>query len=187
MPATVAGRIIEGGRTTDTGTGTAWRGADTTGRGGGTTGRGADTTGRGGDTTGRAIGTVGLTVGVIVIGFGGDVIVKEGRVADGATAGAVTGLTAEGATAGAVTGLTAEGATGAGVGRTTGADAVGMSTVQECIAARHLGMEVFGISIITDMAVREENSIITHEEVLQAAKQAEPKLALLFKELVAAI
>ena len=71
--------------------------------------------------------------------------------------------------------------------RLLGADAVGMSTVQECIAARHLGMEVFGISIITDMAVREENSIITHEEVLQAAKQAEPKLALLFKELVAAI
>jgi len=71
--------------------------------------------------------------------------------------------------------------------RLLGADAVGMSTVQECIAARHLGMEVFGISIITDLAVREENSIITHEVVLQAAKQAEPKLALLFKELVAAI
>jgi len=71
--------------------------------------------------------------------------------------------------------------------RILGADAVGMSTVQECIAAHHLGMDVFAISVITDLAVREENSLITHEEVLHAAKQAEPKLALLFKELVAVI
>jgi len=71
--------------------------------------------------------------------------------------------------------------------RILGADAVGMSTVQECIAAHHLGMDVFAISVITDLAVREENSIITHEEVLHAAKQAEPKLAVLFKELIAAI
>ena len=71
--------------------------------------------------------------------------------------------------------------------RLLGADAVGMSTVQESIAAHHLGMNVFAISIITDLAVREENSPITHEEVLHAARQAEPKLALLFKELVAAI
>jgi len=71
--------------------------------------------------------------------------------------------------------------------RILGADAVGMSTVQECIAGHHLGMDVFAISVITDLAVREENSIITHEEVLHAAKQAEPKLAVLFKELIAAI
>jgi len=68
-----------------------------------------------------------------------------------------------------------------------GADAVGMSTIQECIAAHHIGMNVFAISIITDLAVREENSIITHEEVLKAAKETEPKLALLFRELVGAI
>ncbi len=68
-----------------------------------------------------------------------------------------------------------------------GADAVGMSTVQECIAAKHIGMNVFGISIITDLAVREENSLITHEEVLKAAKETEPKLAILFRELVGAI
>ncbi len=71
--------------------------------------------------------------------------------------------------------------------RLLGADAVGMSTVQECIAAHHLGMDFFAISVITDLAAREENSMITHEEVLHAAKLAEPKLALLFKELVAAI
>ncbi len=66
-----------------------------------------------------------------------------------------------------------------------GADAVGMSTVQEVIVAVHLGLPVFAISVITDVGIREEDNIITHEEVLQAAKEAEPKLALLFKELVA--
>lgn len=65
-----------------------------------------------------------------------------------------------------------------------GGDAVGMSTVQEAIAAVHCGMQVFAISVITDLGIREENNIITHEEVLQAAKEAEPKLTLLFKELV---
>lgn len=86
-----------------------------------------------------------------------------------------------------VTGPTFETAAEYNLIRILGADAVGMSTVQESIAAHHLGMSVFAISIITDLAVREENSIITHEEVLQAAKHAEPKLALLFRELVAAI
>lgn len=68
-----------------------------------------------------------------------------------------------------------------------GADVVGMSTVQECIVASHAGMEVFAMSIVTDVGIREEDNIITHEEVLEAAKQAEPKLAIIFKELVAAI
>ena len=68
-----------------------------------------------------------------------------------------------------------------------GADVVGMSTVQENIVANHMGMGVFAISIVTDLGIRPDDSIITHEEVLQAAKEAEPKLALLFKELVAAI
>lgn len=68
-----------------------------------------------------------------------------------------------------------------------GADVVGMSTVQECIVANHAGMEVFAMSVVTDVGIREEENIITHEEVLEAAKQAEPKLATIFKELVAAI
>ena len=68
-----------------------------------------------------------------------------------------------------------------------GGDVVGMSTVQESIVANHMGMQVFAISVVTDLGIREEENIITHEEVLQAAKEAEPKLALLFKELVAAI
>ena len=65
-----------------------------------------------------------------------------------------------------------------------GGDAVGMSTVQETIAAVHAGMEVFAISVITDLGIREEENVITHEEVLQAAKEAEPKLTLLFTELI---
>ncbi len=68
-----------------------------------------------------------------------------------------------------------------------GSDVVGMSTVQETIAAVHCGMKVFGVSVITDLGIRTSENIITHEEVLQAAKEAEPKLALLFKELVKVI
>ncbi len=70
---------------------------------------------------------------------------------------------------------------------TLGADVVGMSTVQEAIAANHIGLEVFAMSVVTDIGIREDHNIITHEEVLEAAKHAEPKLAFIFKELVAAI
>lgn len=69
----------------------------------------------------------------------------------------------------------------------SGSDVVGMSTVQENIAAVHCGMKVFAVSVVTDLGIREENNVITHEEVLQAAKEAEPKLTLLFKELVQVI
>jgi purine-nucleoside phosphorylase len=68
-----------------------------------------------------------------------------------------------------------------------GGDVVGMSTVQENIAATHMGLPVFAVSIVTDIGIREDDNIITHEEVLEAAKAAEPKLALLFKELLAVI
>jgi purine-nucleoside phosphorylase len=66
-----------------------------------------------------------------------------------------------------------------------GGDAVGMSTVQEVIAARHMGLRVFALSVITDLGIREEENVITHEEVLEAARAAEPKLALLFHGLIA--
>ena len=68
-----------------------------------------------------------------------------------------------------------------------GGDVVGMSTVQEAIVANHMGIEVFAMSVVTDIGIREEDNIITHEEVLEAAKAAEPKLATIFRELVAAI
>ncbi|MBA4167087.1 MAG: purine-nucleoside phosphorylase [Chitinophagaceae bacterium] len=68
-----------------------------------------------------------------------------------------------------------------------GADAVGMSTVQEVIVAAHMELPVFAISVITDMGIREkeDDSIITHEEVLAAAKNAEPLLTSIFTQLVA--
>ena len=65
-----------------------------------------------------------------------------------------------------------------------GGDAVGMSTVQEVIAARHAGMQVFAMSVITDIGVRDEDNTITHEEVLQAANEAEPKLTAIFRSLI---
>jgi purine-nucleoside phosphorylase len=66
-----------------------------------------------------------------------------------------------------------------------GGDAVGMSTVQEVIAAVHLGLPVFAMSVITDVGIRDDENKITHEEVLQAAREAEPKLTLIFKQLIA--
>lgn len=65
-----------------------------------------------------------------------------------------------------------------------GGDAVGMSTVQEVIAAIHIGLQVFAMSVITDVGIREEANTITHHEVLQAAKDAEPKMTLIFKRLI---
>ena len=65
-----------------------------------------------------------------------------------------------------------------------GADAVGMSTVQEVIAANHAGMNVFAMSVITDIGTRDEENEITHEEVLQAAREAEPKFSAVFRELI---
>ncbi|MEO5594710.1 MAG: purine-nucleoside phosphorylase [Chitinophagaceae bacterium] len=68
-----------------------------------------------------------------------------------------------------------------------GGDAVGMSTVQEVIAAVHAGLPVFAMSVITDIGIREEENTITHKEVLQAAKDAEPKFSAIFKEMVMTI
>jgi purine-nucleoside phosphorylase len=68
-----------------------------------------------------------------------------------------------------------------------GGDAVGMSTVQEVIVANHLGMKAFAMSVITDIGIRDDNNIITHEEVLQAAKEAEPKFSTIFRELIRSI
>jgi purine-nucleoside phosphorylase len=65
-----------------------------------------------------------------------------------------------------------------------GGDAVGMSTVQEVIAAVHAGMHVFAMSVITDMGIREEDNVITHEEVLDAAQKAEPKLTAIFRDII---
>lgn len=68
-----------------------------------------------------------------------------------------------------------------------GADAVGMSTVPEVIVARHAGMDVFGISIITDLGVEGHTQKVSHEEVQQVANRQEPKLTLIVKELISRI
>jgi purine-nucleoside phosphorylase len=65
-----------------------------------------------------------------------------------------------------------------------GGDVVGMSTVQENIAAVHCGMKVFAMSVVTDLGIREDDNVITHEEVLAAANAAEPLLTLIFSALV---
>jgi len=66
-----------------------------------------------------------------------------------------------------------------------GADCVGMSTVPEVIVARHMDMETFGISVITDMGNDASIESVSHEEVLEAARKAEPEVRRLIKELIA--
>ena len=65
-----------------------------------------------------------------------------------------------------------------------GADCVGMSTVPEVIVASHMGLECFGISVITDMGNEESIDNISHEEVLEAAQKAEPHVRNIIKELI---
>ena len=65
-----------------------------------------------------------------------------------------------------------------------GGDAVGMSTVPEVIVARHGGMEVFGVSVITDLGVEGIVEKVSHEEVQKAAALAQPKMTLIMKELI---
>jgi purine-nucleoside phosphorylase len=65
-----------------------------------------------------------------------------------------------------------------------GGDAVGMSTVPEVIIAKHGGMEVFAVSIITDMWYDGSPVEVSHEEVLEAANSAQPKMTLIMKELL---
>jgi purine-nucleoside phosphorylase len=60
--------------------------------------------------------------------------------------------------------------------RTLGADLVGMSTVLECIAARHLGAEVLGISLVTNLAAGMAPEGLDHQEVLAAGLEAKPRM-----------
>lgn len=65
-----------------------------------------------------------------------------------------------------------------------GGDAVGMSTVPEVIVARHGGMEVFGMSVITDVGGADIAPDVSHEEVQQAAAAAQPRMTLIMTELI---
>ncbi len=68
--------------------------------------------------------------------------------------------------------------------RNVGGDAVGMSTVPEVIVAKHMDMEVFGISVITDLGTKEFIEEVNHKEVLKAAKAAEPVVRELVAKLI---
>ena len=68
--------------------------------------------------------------------------------------------------------------------RILGADAVGMSTVPEVIVANHCGIQVFGISVITDLGVEGKIVEVTHEEVQKAADEAQPYMTTIMRELI---
>ena len=68
--------------------------------------------------------------------------------------------------------------------RILGADAVGMSTVPETLAARHMGIRVLGISCVTNMAAGVLDHKLTHEEVFATGKQAEKKFSALLAEII---
>jgi len=65
-----------------------------------------------------------------------------------------------------------------------GADAVGMSTVPEVIVARHAGLEVFAMSVITDLGVDGKIEEVTHKDVQLAALKAQPKMTMIMRELI---
>ncbi|TMB81458.1 MAG: purine-nucleoside phosphorylase [Chloroflexi bacterium] len=68
--------------------------------------------------------------------------------------------------------------------RAVGTDAVGMSTVPEVIVARHAGMQVLGLSLITNTATGNETGEVDHAEVLAAADAVRPKFAALVRGIV---
>jgi purine-nucleoside phosphorylase len=71
--------------------------------------------------------------------------------------------------------------------RSLGATLVGMSTVPETIVARHMGIQVLGISCVTNLAAGLSATQLSHEEVFAAGRQVEHRLARLFERLLPAI
>jgi purine-nucleoside phosphorylase len=59
-----------------------------------------------------------------------------------------------------------------------------MSTVPEVIVARHCGIRVFGISVITDLGIEGVVVEVSHEEVQKAADEAQPRMTTIFREIV---
>jgi purine-nucleoside phosphorylase len=68
--------------------------------------------------------------------------------------------------------------------RALGADVVGMSTVPEVIAARHMGMRVLGLSIITDQCLPDALEATSFETIVATAERAEPQLAALVRRVL---
>src|ERR1700743_2202375 len=71
--------------------------------------------------------------------------------------------------------------------RIIGGDAVGMSTVPEVIVANHMGLPVFAISVLTDDGHTEVLHPVSLEEILAVAHEAEPKMTLILKKLIAGL
>ena len=68
--------------------------------------------------------------------------------------------------------------------RTLGADLVGMSTVHETIIARHMGLEVLGLSLVTNMAAGLSSAPIHHEEVMETGARTEARFTALLKAVI---
>ncbi len=68
--------------------------------------------------------------------------------------------------------------------RTLGADLVGMSTVHEVIVARHMGLEVFGLSLVTNYAAGVTQDLIHHEEVMEIGRVAEARFTALIQAIL---
>ena len=68
--------------------------------------------------------------------------------------------------------------------RTLGGDTVGMSTVPEVIVARHCGIRVFGVSVVTDLGGFDMPVEVSHEEVQEAANNAQPIMTELMREMI---
>jgi purine-nucleoside phosphorylase len=71
--------------------------------------------------------------------------------------------------------------------RAIGADSVGMSTVPEVIVARHMGLQCFAVSIITDLGVEGKIEYTTHESVQMEAQKAEARMTAIMTELIASL
>lgn len=68
--------------------------------------------------------------------------------------------------------------------RMLGADAVGMSTVPEIIAARQMNLRCFGLSVITDMGIPETLEVADINKIIAAAQKAEPNMTLIIKAMI---
>jgi purine-nucleoside phosphorylase len=66
-----------------------------------------------------------------------------------------------------------------------GGHLVGMSTALEAIAAREAGMEILGFSLMTNLAAGIQTTPLNHEEVLQAGRDAEPRISALLAQIIA--
>jgi len=68
-----------------------------------------------------------------------------------------------------------------------GADLVGMSTALEAIAARHAGLEVLGLSLVTNLAAGVGTRPLSHDEVIEAGRAAAPRISRLLADIVGKI